>query len=93
MSGNSAFIERVVERATTDDSFRGQLVANPKAAVESELGIAIPAGVTVKVVEETPQEFYIVLPPKETTGELSDEALAGVAGGSSSTWGPNCQSC
>lgn len=93
MSSNSALVQRVVERASTDSEFRAQLMSDPKAAVESELGISIPADLTVKVVEEKPDEFYIVLPPKETSGALSDAALAGVSGGDSSTWGPNCQSC
>jgi hypothetical protein len=93
MPSNSPLVGRVVERAVNDASFRAQLIANPQAAVENELGIAIPAGTTVRVVEEKATEFYIVLPPQEVSGELSDAALAGVAGGDSSTWGPNCSSC
>ena len=93
MATNSGLVERVIERASRDDNFRSQLMANPRAAVESELGISIPSDLTVRVVEEQPNEFYIVLPPKESSGQLSDAQLAGVAGGDSSTWGPNCQSC
>jgi hypothetical protein len=93
MSSNSALVQRVVERAMSDQAFRAHLMANPRAAVENELGISIPADLTIRVVEERPTEFYIVLPPKEHSGELSDEALAGVAGGASSTWGPNCHNC
>jgi hypothetical protein len=93
MPTNSALMERVIERAGEDAAFRSQLLANPKAAVESELGISIPDDLNVKVVEEMANEFYIVLPPKEQSGELSDAQLAGVAGGDSSTWGPNCSSC
>ncbi|GAA2529196.1 NHLP leader peptide family RiPP precursor [Pilimelia columellifera] len=93
MPTNSALVERVVEKARSDASFRSQLIANPKAAIESELGITIPTDLNVKVVEEQQNEFYVVLPPKEQSGQLSDEQLAGVAGGDSSTWGPNCSSC
>jgi hypothetical protein len=93
MSTNSALVERIVERARTDDRFRAQLRSNPRQAVENELGISIPVHMTVRVVEESADEFYIVLPPHEHSGELSDAELAGVAGGDSSTWGPNCQSC
>jgi hypothetical protein len=93
MPTNSALVERVIERASDDAAFRSQLLSNPKAAVESELGISIPKDLNVKVVEEMPNEFYIVLPPKDQSGQLSDAQLAGVAGGDSSTWGPNCNSC
>jgi len=93
MPTNTALVEKVIEKARTDAAFRSQLQSNPKAAVESELGISIPADLNVKVVEEKPNEFYIVLPPKEQSGQLSDAQLAGVAGGDSSTWGPNCSSC
>lgn len=93
MPTNTALIDRVVERATEDAAFRDRLMADPKAAVESELGITIPADLTIKVVEEGANEFCIVLPPRERSGALSDEQLAGVAGGASSTWGPNCTQC
>ncbi|GGK15025.1 hypothetical protein GCM10010124_04560 [Pilimelia terevasa] len=90
---NSALTERVIEKAQTDPSFRSKLMSNPKAAVEGELGISIPSDLNVKVVEEKSDEFYIVLPPQGQSGQLSDEQLAGVAGGDSSTWGPNCATC
>lgn len=92
MASNGALVERVVQRASADPGFRAHLMADPKGAVESELGIAIPVGMKVRVVEERPDEFYIVLPPKGRSGEVSDAALAGVAGGDYSTWGPNRQS-
>jgi hypothetical protein len=93
MASNSALVERIVQRAAADPVYRAHLGADPRGAVESELGIAIPVGMKVRVVEEKSDEFYIVLPPKESGGEISDAALAGVAGGDSSTWGPSCQSC
>ncbi|GGK05359.1 hypothetical protein GCM10010123_39020 [Pilimelia anulata] len=93
MPNNTALTQKVVEKAQSDAAFRNKLISNPKATVESELGITIPADLTVKVVEEQPSEFYIVLPPKEQSGQLSDAQLAGVAGGDSSSWGPNCTAC
>lgn len=89
MAGNSALVEHIVQRASADPVFRAHLVADPRGAVEFELGIAIPVGMRVRIIEERSDEFYIVLPPKES----SDAALAGVAGGDSSTWGPNWLSC
>ncbi|WP_368419954.1 hypothetical protein [Rhodovarius sp.] len=40
----------------------------------------MPAGLTVRVVENTDKQFHLVLPPVPTD-ELSEEALDGVAGG------------
>jgi hypothetical protein len=40
----------------------------------------VPAGVNVKVVENTQEELYITL-PLPPTGELSDAQLEGAAGG------------
>ncbi|MFO1162802.1 MAG: hypothetical protein U1E60_28475 [Reyranellaceae bacterium] len=53
--------------------------------------VAVPAGVTVEVVENSANLFHLVL-PLEPTSELSDEALDKVAGGrwsakaSQTTW-------
>ena len=76
---------RIVSRACEDDAFREKLISDPKAAIEDELGIAIPAGITVKVHEETPTTAYLRIPsaPKHVkiSEELSDQALETVAGG------------
>ena len=41
--------------------------------------MALPEGVTVRVVEDTAQAVTLVIPTRPT--ELTDEALAGVGGG------------
>ena len=105
MSGSNALVRRVVERASTDGTFRSLLISDPKTAVESELGVIIPADLTVKVFEEGPDEFFIVLPPMEACDESRDPALAaavagvagaagvvgvsGVVGGDPFAWSPS----
>jgi hypothetical protein len=75
------FIQGVVrvERSLQDESFRQRLLADPKATIEQEL--------ERKVLKETPDTLYMVLPPGETTGrssnELSDLELDFVTGGQS----------
>ncbi len=82
----------IIERATRDASFRQQLVSNPRAALESELGMTLPAGVQVQVLEESPSAYYLVLPQAESAGaELSDADLDAVAGGSGNSW--NADTC
>jgi hypothetical protein len=74
---------RVVGKALKDGSYRQELMANPRAAVEQELGVELPADMQIRVVEmETPNTLYIILPPQQqASGELSDADLESVAGG------------
>ena len=74
---------KLITRAWKDEAFAQELRSNPKAAVERELGEKLPEGVEVKVVEESANTIYMVIPekPKGTEGELSDEQLAAAAGG------------
>jgi hypothetical protein len=70
---------KMVARAWRDPAFKAKLLADPHAALK-DAGIPVPAGVTVKVVENTDTHFHLVLPPKPAH-ELSDEALDRVAAG------------
>ena len=70
---------RIVSRAWADEGFKKRLLADP-AAVLQEQGVALPPGVTVRVVEDTDQVMHLTLPARPA-GELAEEALAGVAGG------------
>ncbi len=75
---------RIIGRAWEDKDFQKTLMADPRAAIKQVAGIDIPAGVTVKVVQETDDTLYLVLhrsPLSRSEGELSDAELAGVAGG------------
>ena len=76
---NAAAYGKVVAKAWRDPAFKAKLIADPQAVLR-EAGMAVPAGVTVKVVENTATHLHFVLPPKPT-GKLSDEALDEVAGG------------
>jgi hypothetical protein len=82
-------VERqIVERATTDSAFRQQLISDPKGTLEGELGVFLPSGVSVNVLEESPSNYYLVIPANGTAAgtELSDEELGAVAGGSGNSW-------
>ena len=75
---------QLIEKAWKDAAFRQALVTDPQGAVESELGAKLPAGVQVKVVAETPDTFYLVLPAnpdRAPAGQLTDQQLEAVAGG------------
>ncbi len=75
--------EKIIARAMKDETFRKNLLENPKAAMEDITGIKIPETINLKVVEEDPATFYLVLPPKinpETEDELSEAELEMVSG-------------
>lgn len=80
--------QRIAEKAASDPDFRQQLINDPRAALGAELGVTLPDNVNVTVLEESPSDFYLVLPPSGTAAgtELSDEELGAVAGGSGNSW-------
>jgi len=51
----------IVEKSFADSDFKKRLMADPKKVLLEE-GIKIPDGITVKVVESTPSETWLVLP-------------------------------
>jgi hypothetical protein len=75
---------RLIERSLEDEEFRQRLLDDPKAAVEQELGRGLPEGVDVRVVEESSDTIYLVLPSASAVvgqgSELSDQDLEAVAG-------------
>ena len=70
---------KIIAKAWRDPSFKAKLLANPQVVLK-EAGLAVPAGVTVKIVENTATHLHFVLPAKPG-GQLSDEALDAAAGG------------
>ena len=86
-SGGSRRIEvdrRLVQRSLEDEDFRQRLLDAPKAAVEQELGSRLPESIEVRVVEESADTHYLVLPNVSAVGEedeISDQELEAVAGG------------
>jgi hypothetical protein len=89
-AGRAEMERRIIQRSIEDDAFRQQLLEDPKAAVEQELGSRLPEEVRVETVEETAETIYLVLPGTPMAGaeggELSDQQLEAVAGGAG-TWG------
>jgi len=54
---------KIIARAWSDESFKERLIANPRSVL-AEYEIFLPAGVEVKVLEQTVDVMYIVVPLK-----------------------------
>ena len=71
-------MNQIIAKCWADEAFKAKLLADPAATLKAE-GAEVPAGLTVKAVENTDQVFHLVIPAKPT--DLSDEDLDKVAGG------------
>lgn len=54
---------KVIKKAWADPKFKAELVKSPAEAIEKVTGQKLPAGKTVKVVEDTASLVHLVLPP------------------------------
>ena len=51
--GRAELERRLIEKSLQDESLRQRLLADPRAALEEELGTRLPENIEVRVVEET----------------------------------------
>jgi len=79
---NDNAYQELMHKAATDDEFRGKLLADPRSTLEAVLGVNLPAGLTVRIVENSPSELTLVIPPA-VSSELDDDQLEAIAGGKS----------
>ncbi|MGI6149791.1 MAG: NHLP leader peptide family RiPP precursor [Limnochordia bacterium] len=78
---------KVANKAAQDEAFRKRLLADPRSAL-ADLGVRVPEDVEIKVLEESAQLSYLVLP--RNPEELSAEDLDAVAGGLGAEVQCNC---
>lgn len=51
----------IIAKAWSTPDYKRQLLANPKAVIAGEFDVDIPAGINIKVLEDTPDTAYLVL--------------------------------
>jgi len=66
----------LITRALKDESFRAELIANPKAVIEQEIGSKLPDELEITVLEETADTVYMVLPCNPYEGVSEEELQA-----------------
>jgi len=74
-------IAKAIARAWTDDHYKAKLLSDPRSAL-TDVGIDVPAGTTMNVIENTTDTRHLVLAAAPiNASELSTEELALIAGG------------
>jgi len=86
MTNDSDYTSRLIERAERDSDFRARLLSDPTSAISEELGVAVPEGMNVRVIEERADEVVLFIPAAAGSAEVRDEELAAVGGGSGNDW-------
>ena len=76
MRSGDEMLAQVVEKSAVDADFREQLLADPKAAISSELGITIPDSMNIQVHESDMQTVHLALPPDSNITEEQMEAIS-----------------
>ncbi len=70
----------LVARVRADEAFKARLLADPMPALR-EVGIEVPPGVEVRVVENTANVQYVVLPAPPVLQDLEVAGAADIRGG------------
>lgn len=73
----------VAARAGEDEDFRNRLLADPRSVIEAELDVSIPEHFAIHVHEDDATNAHLTLPVSD---RLTEEELAGVAGGVEVNW-------
>jgi len=76
----SRAINKVIAKAWMDEGFKKKLLSNPTASLKEE-GVEVPQGVEFRIAGDTAGLRHLVLPPKPSAGEVSEEMITKVAGG------------
>ncbi len=67
--------EDLLRKAWTDAEFKARLMATPEIVLREE-GWDFPAGMRIRVVENTNDVHYLVIPPSPPLAELDLEPVA-----------------
>ena len=66
MKSGAEMRDHILGKAADDAEFRTRLVADPKAALNDELGVSLPDSFAVSVHEDSSTHVHLVLPSNST---------------------------
>jgi len=72
---------KILARVLKDEDFKKSLIENPGETLSKEYDIKVPEGLTLKILEDTPDVKHLVLPCIEPAAleQLSEEAIDNIA--------------
>ncbi len=80
----------ILERSSVDHTFRQQLLADPRRAIQEGFAVVVPPTMTIRFIEKEPGVDALVVLPDFVGGsdELSSADLDKVSGGGGLGWDP-----
>ena len=67
-------------KAVEDAAFRADLISDPSGAIERAFGAGVPDEITLRVIEEAPDEVVLVLPQPLGSSALTEYEMDSIAG-------------
>jgi len=74
MSAEEILKSQIIQKAWEDETFKKQLLSDPKTALKEAFGIDIPDNIQIKAVEETKEQFVLVIPSNPALISANSEA-------------------
>jgi len=71
---------KLIAKAWSDETFKHRLMTDPTDAL-ADIGVAIPDGVQVQVLQDTSDKMHLVLPAAPDNGSVKDQELERISGG------------
>ena len=68
---------KIIGKAADDAEFRARLLSDPKGAIGEELGVTIPASMSIEVHENSAETVHLTLPPDSRLSESDLEQASG----------------
>ena len=67
---------QLLDKAAEDEAFRSRLLEDPDTAIKEELGVSMPEGLKINVLEDSADTTNIVLPPRARLDEAELESIS-----------------
>ena len=76
----------MLDKAAEDEAFRSRLLEDPDTAIKEELGVSMPEGLKINVLEDTADTTNVVLPPRARLDEVELESISAAGNWKNHGW-------